>query len=195
MFKNFKLLDSNHILHKEGIIINIQTLEFIYPKSTKNIIKFQNEYHHMNSLMLKKFYNIKNIQKHKIIHIDDNIYNNNINNLIYYDIDYKYYNIYLNNDECYYYFTIEKYNLNFDLVDIIPNIKNKNFNKQFILNLFIYSYINDTKNYWKLKINRVYKSEIYNKKLYSQFEHTNYYISNDKSHIVNTIKKKNFTNI
>ena len=37
MFKNFKLLDSNHILHKEGIIINIQTLEFIYPKSTKNV--------------------------------------------------------------------------------------------------------------------------------------------------------------
>lgn len=194
MTNNFKVLDTNNILHKEGIIINLQTLNIIYPKSNKNIIRFNNENYNMGFLMLKVFYNIDDADPTNCCHIDDNVFNNNINNLIYLNNNRekinKYQNLYLNNNECYYYLIIEKYNLNFDLINIIPNIKYYNFDKNFLLNLFTYSYICDKTYYWKININKIYNSEIYNKNLYNRIENTNYYISSNKSHVIDKIKKK-----
>jgi len=187
---NYKILNSNYILHKEGIIINIQTLNIIYPKSKQNIIMFEKKYYNMACLMLDKFYNIDIIHKNNICHIDDNIYNNNINNILYLNINYNDQNLYLCNDQCYYYFIIEKYNLNFNLIERIPNIKYNNFNKHFILNLFTYPYVCDTLFYWKLTIKKVYHSELNNVNLYYNIPNSVYYLSYDKSHIINKNKKK-----
>lgn len=191
---NYKRLDNKYILHKIGIIINIETFELIYPKSHRNMIKYNNNFYSMKYFMIMHFNSTtginNNITLENIYNIDDNIYNNSLDNLLYIENNILNQNLYLCNSVILYTITIEKYNYQFELIQRYTNLKRNIFSANFILKLLTYKYYIFDNHYWKLTINKIYLDNINSNILYKNIDNTQCYISNDKSHIIDKKNKK-----
>lgn len=122
---NFILLDDHHILLKMGIIINLETFNIIYSKSKKNQIRLNNGMFDMSYLMCYYFEYKPDININNIYHIDDNIYNNSLDNLLYINNNVLHQNLFLCNNVFLYMIIIEKYNYKFELIQRITNLEKK----------------------------------------------------------------------
>jgi len=140
----------------------------------------------MSYLMCYYFEYIPDININNIYHIDDNIYNNSFDNLIYIENNILHQNLFLCNNVFLYMIIIEKYNYKFELIQRITNLeKNINLSKEFILNLLTYDYYVSNNHYWKLHIKKISLNDLNDISLYNNIDNTNYYISKDQSHIIN----------
>jgi hypothetical protein len=186
--KDYVYIDKYHIIHKYGFILNILNLKLIYPKSKTNIISLCNKRIYFPNLMMKYFNNIPHSDSKNITHLDKNVFNNNIHNLMHclYTIkknnkNYKNYNIH-------FLLIFHKYDQNFNYKasfnDLKPIYK---INKMdLILYLLDHTYYFDNNHYWELEIKQI---EIPNLKRYHNIFNNIYYISDDKSHVINAITK------
>lgn len=178
----FIFLDEIHILHREGYIINLNNLSLFYPKFNK-IFKFQKKKIIFSELMVNKFYNLL-IPSNNIIYLDNNPFNNSLDNLIIENNKNENNNI-INIVPIEYVIVIYQYNFDNKLLKAYNNIKkitSNIVNIEFVLNLLINEYV-IFKNYkWKLEIKKYILTDISNN--YSLIT-DKYYISNDYTHVLN----------
>jgi hypothetical protein len=183
---NFVYLDNEHILHKEGIIININNLKIIQP-TYGNKVLFNGRTNNMAYLMIKHFYNADcmDIKIENIYHMDDNYYNNSIDNIIYKNNNTYKQNIYNNLVKYKYIICIEKYDINLNIKHYSNLIKNCIFSKDLIIKLLNSSFVIYKDEYWKMNIKKIKLSDLNNCSLYTAIPDTYFYISNDRSYVIN----------
>lgn len=162
MSANFVIIDDDHILHKMGIIINLNTLNIIYTKVSSNNIKLNDKYIHLPSLMLILFNQQTNVLIENIYYIDDNIFNTSLENLEYRNNNLLNQNLFLNNNFCLYTIVIEKYNYKFELMYRYTNFKNTKciFSKNFLKHLFMFKRAILDGYYYILSIHKMYIGEL-----------------------------------
>lgn len=186
---NFVYLDNDHILHKEGIIININNLEIIQT-TCKNKIIFKGFQYNMARLMIKHFYNIdslSSIEIDDIYHIDGNYYNNSLANLYYKNLYKK--NLYNNLVKYKYIINIEQYDIDYKIKNYSNLINNSelydNCPKDLIIKLLNSAFVIYKNEYWKMNIKKIKISDLNNCCLYTAIPQSEFYISNDRSHVIN----------
>jgi hypothetical protein len=215
---DYYFLDNNNIIHKDGVIINLNTLKLTYNTNQNNYIYFNKVKTFFPGLMLKYFKGIKKITRRDITHIDNNIYNNEIRNILYKPYKEKNYNRNLMNcikkkqhinntyiNKYHYLLIINKYDIEYKLLKsynqishlYIPNIR------EFILRLLNNKYIYHNDHFWNLEIRKIHLSNLNN---YIKLLDNIYYIHKDLSHVINIsnntllkiyldIKKKHYVNL
>lgn len=196
---NYYFLDNNNIIHKDGIIMNLNTLKITYNNNHNNYIYFNKIKTFFPSLMLKYFYfnGIKMPTRRDVIHLDNNIYNNEITNILYKPQKEKNYNRNLLNcvkikknidntykNRLYYLLIINKYNINYDLLKSYNNISHLNIKnvREFMLRLLDNQYIYHDNHFWNLEIRKI---KINNLNDYIKLIDNIYYIHKDLSHVIN----------
>ena len=196
---NYYFLDNNNIIHKDGIIINLNTLKLIYNNNHNNYIYFNKIKTFFPSLMLKYFYfnGNKMPTRRDVIHFDNNIYNNEITNIIYKPHKENNYNSNLLNcikkknnientykNRLYYLLIINKYNINYDLLQSYNQISQLNIKniREFMLRLLNNKYIYHDNHFWNLEIRKIYLTNLND---YIKLIDNVYYIHKDLSHVIN----------
>ncbi len=198
----YKILNNSVILHSKGFLIDTKHDMIKYPgysSSSKNntIICVNNRKCNFALLMLENFrpryymkYNFKFVK-----YLDNNPYNNNIDNLEYdktyiQDFNYK-------NKKIDFLLIIKQLNKEFKLVNEYSNLSNLKsqfypFKKlEFYVELLRnkYVYINDY--YWSLEIKTI---DIINDNIgYLIFPDSDYYLSNDLYYVIDKVRNKLLT--
>ncbi len=194
---DYYFLDNNNIIHKNGLIINLNTLKLTYNTNHNNYLCFNKVKIFFPGLMLKYFRGIKKVTRREITHIDNNIYNNDITNIIYKPHKEKNYNRNLMNcikkkeninhtyiNKYHYLLIINKYDIEYKLLKsynqisnlYIPNIR------AFILRLLNNEYIYHNDHFWNLEIRKIYLPNLDD---YIKLLDNIYYIHKDLSHVIN----------
>ncbi len=194
---DYYFLDNNNIIHKDGLIINLNTLKLTYNNNHNNYVCFNKIKTFFPGLMLKYFRGIQKVTRREVTHIDNNIYNNQITNIIYKPHKEKNYNRNLMNcikkkqivnntyvNKYHYLLIFNKYDIEYKLLKsynqishlYIPNIR------EFILRLLNNEYIYHNEHFWNLEIKKIYLPNLDN---YIKLLDNIYYIHKDLSHVIN----------
>lgn len=204
---DYVILDDTSILHKDGFIFDLMEFNVIYPIYFHNVTH-KGQMLNIVKLMISKFYNIEltHEQYINLTYKDNNINNislDNIsleNNIITNAKDNKLYiTNYLENANVTYYLCIlNKYDINNNLLKCYNKINKVNLisPKE---RLTIFKCILDNKSciyknhIWKIEFKKILINR--NIELNNNYIHINgcYYLSSDRSHIINNVTKKIIT--
>jgi hypothetical protein len=191
----FKLSNDNNILyntkynqyyyiHESGFVMNLKTGHITSSSNKQNYINIKQQKFRMDTLVYCKNNKIDYNNKIKLIHLDNNILNNDINNLkvgIKYNIkEYipiKYQIIY------------KKYDTNFNLLHVYTNykfIENCYQSIEFLKNLLDNNVLYTDTEIWEIEIIKI---NVNNTENYKFIPETLYKISKDNTHIIDINNK------
>ncbi len=183
-YKKYIYLDNNNILHNLGFILNLNNLKITYSTNNHNYIYYNKQKIYFPNLIFKHVHKIKSITKRNIIHLDSNIFNNSFDNLYYEKNKNK--NIKYNNFKIHYLVFINKFDKTYNKIKTYNSIKHLNIlnKKNFILQLLDNEFVYYDDHFWNLEIKKI---ELKNLDNYTKLLDNIYYLSNDLSHIINSI--------
>lgn len=197
----FTVNNKNFYIHKMGFVVNLNTGHVSITKTKTNYISLSSHKFKFSKLIYCTHNNLDYKTNLYVYHIDNNVLNNNLNNLIAtYDKN-QYIGVTMNNK---YYSNIidyillfKRYDLNYKLINVYINFKliesyfRTNEIENFLVSLFENNYIYYNNYIWELEIIKV---DINNANNYKLIPNTYYKISIDGSHILdldnNIIKYK-----
>lgn len=178
-----------YYLHNNGFLFNLHTGYILSPKNNKNLISISSKKYKIDNLIYCHYKKIPFNNKLNIIHSDNNLLNNNINNLKKSKIIGK---PVFNNKHKYmpisFIILYKQYNLQLNKIEVFTNLKfirelfTDSDRMSFALELFEKNRIIKSNSIWEIELITINTNKINN---YIRIPNTNYRISKDNTHIIN----------